>query len=100
MEQPQLASALEAAWTALLPILPIWIFGAFVGFLVSFAGSVVCASVPCLTAGNNLTFLRCLPQLPRPKWTSRSATLLLSTPAIGSGFKWFAVVYHLVLVVR
>jgi len=33
MEQTQLASALGAAWTALLPVLPIWIFGACVGFL-------------------------------------------------------------------
>lgn len=71
MEYTAAYDQMVLVWEALLPLLPIWIFGAVVGLL-----------------------------MPRPKWMSgKPATLILSTPVL-TNFRNIAIACHALVILR
>ena len=82
----------------LLAVLPAWLFGAFVGYLVGCrdAPDPLHAAEPALTRPP-------APQLPRPRWltsgTKSGAAWVFGAPP-GSGIRRMALLYHAAVICR
>jgi hypothetical protein len=86
------------AWSVFLAVLPAWLFGALVGYLVRGQPTAVLHPMP--RPDRLLTRAPAPPlQLPRPKWmsASRAGALLYSTPP---GIRRLALLYHAAVICR